>query len=355
MKRVSAREQVQASNVRRSVVWTALITMVPLAGLFSLLVGTSALPLSEVVSVLGGGGSPLARAVLLEARLPVALHAVIVGACLGTAGAAMQGLLRNPLADPYILGISGGAGVGVAGAMLLSSSILLGQAPLPLAAGVGAALALVLLLVLARRMPGGIAGGTTSLLLAGVMLNAFAGSVLLLAHLALAPGQSQRLLFWLMGSLSQHTLSPSDVLALWIPGLVGVALLIWRAQRLNLLGLGVSVARTLGVRWEVERVWLVAGTALAVATAVAYAGLIGFVGLLIPHVARALVGPDHRRLLPASALLGASALLVADSLGRYAFQLWGSMVPAGAVTALVGAPLFLWMLIRGSAQLRGAR
>lgn len=279
-----------------------------------------------------GPEAGMARGILLELRLPRTLAALAAGALLGLAGALVQVLTRNPLADPYILGISSGAAVGALVAIMLGSTVVIQN----LAAALGAAAALLLVLGLSR---GGAQAGHR-LLLTGVVLAAALGAIITLM-LSLAPDlQLRGMLFWLMGDLSA---APAPWAAL--TGLVLLFLLILPAARaLNLLTRGALSAAALGV--DVRRLQLGAYLAAACATALAVltAGTIGFVGLLAPHLARLLVGSDHRLALPGAILVGASLVMAADLLARTVVA--PQQLPAGAILALVGAPLFLILLNR---------
>jgi iron complex transport system permease protein len=284
------------------------------------------------------------RTVLFDVRLPRVLVAAVAGAGLGLVGGAYQALLRNPLAEPYVLGVSGGAAFGATTALALGLSIVgwLGAAVVPLAALGGGVGATALVYLVARRAPRGPSGA--SLLLAGVMVNAVASALITFLKTLAPPTQAQRLMRWLVGFVELQSGPALVAMALYVA--VGSLLLVRDAGRMNLLALGDESAASLGVDVEAleRRVFLAAS--LVVGAIVALTGLIGFVGLIVPHAVRRLVGPDNRRVLPASAL-GGGALLVACDLGsRLAFRLVGDDIPVGAVTALIGVPLFLIILMR---------
>ena len=296
-------------------------------------VGGVSLSLSDLWRGSGDAGET-ARTVA-SLRVPRALLAALVGGSLALAGAALQALLKNPLADPFLLGTSGGAATGAAFAALAGVSPLFS----PGAAFAGALLSSIGVAALARR------GGRLDLhrlLLAGLIANAFF-SALLLGVFSVASAETARtMLFWMMGSLADA--SPGKTAALLPYALAGGAILLVSAGRLNLFAIGEENAAALGVdteRWK--RVVFLAASLLTGA-AVAFAGVIGFVGLLVPHAARTLTGNDQRRLLPLSALLGASLLVGADALSRFAFA--PAELPIGAVTAGLGAPFFAWLLFR---------
>ncbi|MDO9320851.1 MAG: iron chelate uptake ABC transporter family permease subunit [Pseudomonas sp.] len=323
-----------------------------LAFWLSLALGPVSLPLLDTLKAslrllgvpLDGADLQQAELIVGQIRLPRSLLGLAVGAVLALSGVAMQGLFRNPLADPGLVGVSSGAALGAALAIVTGS--LWGGFPealvpylLSLCAFVGGLGVTALVYRLGRH------DGQTSvatMLLAGVALTALAGAAIgLLTYLA-DDATLRTLTFWNMGSLNGASYA-----RLWPLLLVLVLVACWlprRAAALNALLLGESEARHLG--FEVERLKreLVFCTALGVGAAVAAAGLIGFVGLVVPHLLRLLVGPDHRTLLPASALAGASLLLLADLLAR--LLLAPAELPIGIVTALLGAPFFLYLLVR---------
>ncbi len=295
--------------------------------------GSVALTPAEVLSALLGRGDPLAQTVVLELRLPRALAGFATGALLALAGALMQVLLRNPLADPYILGVSGGAAVCALGAIMLG----LGGAWIGGGAFGGALASTLLVFALAHGR-----GGWTParLLLTGVVLAAGWGALISLL-LALGPDTSLRsMLFWLMGDLSR-TAPPWTALAVLA---FGCLLAFPFARQLNILARGELQAGALGVAVRPLNVGLYVLASLLTATAVTLAGAIGFVGLVVPHMLRLVTGTDHRRLLPGSVLLGGSLLMVADTLARTAVA--PQQLPVGVVMALIGVPLFLFLLHR---------
>lgn len=312
------------------------------AVLLSLRLGAVRLGVREVVDGVLGRGDPTAVAIVQRLRLPRSVLAALVGGALGASGAAFQALLRNALAEPYILGVSGGAAVGAVGAIVLGLSAPSG-AGTALAAFAGAALAIVLVLRLAGSV--GEALDTRVLLLSGVVIGAFFNAVILLA-LTFADLESFRAaLFWMMGSVGGATWREIGVLA----ATAGPALLLLMAlaRPLNLLAVGEETAAYLGVRTERVKLLAYGAASLAAAASVAVAGVVGFVGLVVPHVVRILWGADHRFLLPASVLLGATFLVLADALARTAAA--PTELPIGVVTAFVGVPFFLWLLRRRGA------
>lgn len=284
-------------------------------------------------------------AMLLQLRVPRALTAFTVGALLAMAGALMQILLRNPLAEPYVLGVSGGSAAGALLAMLLAASIgLPRQYVAVVGAALGAALAVLLLFGLVgnslRRLPISPLAAGHRLLLTGVMLAAGFGAVITLVLTLAADSQLRGMVFWLMGDLEDSRLLP-------LAALVALAVLIWstwNAPRLNLLARGDSFAQLLGVPVVRLRVATLCAASLATAAAVTMAGTIGFVGLVVPHGLRLLLGNDQRVLLPAAALAGGGGLALADLAARTLVA--PTQLPVGVITALIGVPLFLWLLSR---------
>ncbi|MGB5259815.1 MAG: iron ABC transporter permease, partial [Gammaproteobacteria bacterium] len=284
-----------------------------------------------MLAVLSGGGDGMTRQILLELRWPRSAAAFVTGALLAMAGALMQVLLRNPLADPYVLGISGGAATGA----LLSMLFGLGGWWLQGSAFTGASLSMLLVFGLAR---GSGAWSTHRLLLTGVVVAAGWGAVIAFL-LAISPEQGLRgMLFWLMGDLSGARL-PVIAAVLLTAGLV-IALAIGRS--LNLLTRGELAAQSLGVPVQILRTIIYLLASILTAFAVTLAGSIGFVGLIVPHLLRLAGVRDHRLLLPAAVLLGGSLLVTADTLART--LLAPQQLPVGILTAMVGVPLFLVLL-----------
>ena len=313
-----------------------VLVLLAIGGLASfaaaLAVGSLSLPLPEVMAALLGENPPSAT-IVLDLRLPRALAGFACGGLLALAGALMQVLLRNPLADPYVLGISGGAGVGAMFAILIG----LGMSGINGFAFVGALGAMFIVFGLAH---GDGAWTQTRLLLTGVIVAAGCGAVVALM-LSIAPKHKLRgMLFWLMGDLSQ-TGAPWIALAI-----LGVALLgtMPFARELNLLARGQDTAQALGVNVKRLRFTIYAVASLVTAVAVTSAGSIGFVGLVVPHLVRLAIGNDQRLLLPASVLAGGTMLTLADTLARTIVA--PQQLPVGVLTALIGVPVFLFLLAR---------
>ncbi len=287
-------------------------------------------------------------AILWQLRLPRAALAAIVGAALAASGCTLQGLTRNPLADPFVLGVSGGAGLGATLALALGleslgrgsalEGVIAVSAPAALAL-VGALGATALVLALGRAAGGGSMHGT---LLAGVIFNAFALAAITFTKTLAAPDRLGDILYWLAGAITYER--PSTLFA--AGAFEALALLVmWALSgRLNLLLLGDEDAAALGVAVERTRMALLVAASLAVAAAVALAGLVGFVGLIVPHVLRLVLGADQRLLVPASAIGGAVFLMLSDLAARLLFRAFGAEPPVGVVTALLGGPLFLILL-----------
>lgn len=303
----------------------------------SLTVGRAPLDVGSALAQWWRGEATLATLVLIELRLPRTLLAILVGASLGLAGAALQGLLRNPLAEPGIIGVSACAALGAVIAFYSGLSLTAPLA-LPLAGIAGALVAVVLLYALAGRE-----ASTLTLILAGVAINGFAGAATALAlNLAPNPFAVTEIVFWMMGSLTDRSLSHLLLAAPLM--IVGWALLLSSGRALDALTLGEDTAASLGVRLSRLRFMLVLGTALAVGSGVAVTGAVGFVGLVAPHLLRPFVAHQPSRLLMASALAGAVLVLAADIAIRLIST--GPELKLGVVTALIGAPFFLVLVMR---------
>ena len=310
----------------------SLLTLISL--LLALSLGNVPLGLTETLAALFGRGEGMAVEVVRSLRLPRALAGLACGGLLAVSGALLQVLLRNPLADPYVLGISGGASVGALLVMLLG---LTGGIGVGAAAFCGALAAMFMVFGLAH----GNGGWTqTRLLLTGVIVAAGCGAAVALM-LSIAPDYKLHgMLFWLMGDLSQAG-NPA-------PGLGALALIVLVtlpfARELNLLARNADLAQTLGVEISRLRLAVYVIASLATATAVTQVGSVGFIGLIVPHLTRLAVGNDQRILLPASALAGGSLLVVADTLARTLIA--PQQLPVGVLTALIGVPVFLFLLSR---------
>ena len=324
--------------------WPVLGLAAAASVLLALAVGSVSVAPSDFVATLFGNGNPAAHEVVWQLRAPRAIAGFAVGAGLALAGALLQGLLRNPLADPYVLGVSGGAAVGALGAIALG----LPTGMVQVGAALGAVATLGLLFALARRAlfrrdAVDSEQATTGVLLTGVMIASFAAALLSLA-LSLAPDSRLRtMVFWLLGDLAGATDVRSALIALAVTA-IAFALAIRHAAALNLLVRGDLLAFTQGVRVVRTRRVLVIVAAVATGAAVTLAGAVGFVGFVAPHVMRLVFGNDQRVLLPASTVAGGTLVVLADTVARSAFA--PLQLPVGVLTALIGVPVFLWLLAR---------
>ncbi|MEU6287587.1 FecCD family ABC transporter permease [Streptomyces sp. NPDC005047] len=335
-------------RTRRTTAWlltagltAALLVLVPVAA------GTGAypVPLGDVLGSLlhrtGLGGTELdrvAESVLWNVRFPRIVLALLVGASLGCAGALMQGVFGNPLAEPGVIGVSSGAAVGAVGAIAFGLNFL-GNWTVSVFAFVSGLITVLVVYAMSR------AGGRTevvTLILTGIAVNAFAGALIGLFLFFADTAAVNQITFWQLGSLAQATWP--KVLAVLPCAALGLGLAPLYARRLDLLALGERPARHLGVEVERLRIVLVLVIALLTAAAVSVAGVIGFVGLVVPHLLRMIAGPGHRFLIPGSALLGALVLLAADLAARTVAE--PAELPLGVLTALLGSPFFFWLLRR---------
>ena len=327
----------RAAIVRPVLVAAAVLVV---AAVLATLLGSESASIVRAIAEPGG----LDRVLLFEVRLPRIALGAIAGAGLSIVGASFQALLRNPLAEPFVLGVSGGSAFGatVAIALGVGTATWLGAALVPASALAGGLAATLLVYTIARRSEHGSSG--TSILLAGVMVNAIAAALVTFLKVFVGPGRAQQLLRWLTGFVDLPTASSLVATAIYVG--VGSAVLLSDAARMNLLALGDDTAGTLGVdvRALTRRTFF--ACSCIVGAIVALTGLIGFVGLVVPHALRRMIGPDHRALLPASMLAGAAMVLLCDLASRLLFRALGTEPPVGAVTAMIGGPVFLAMLAR---------
>jgi len=294
-------------------------------------------------ALIGGTGSGADVDIVRGIRLPRLAIGMLVGASLATSGVIFQALLRNPLADPFILGVSGGAALGGIAMMSFGATIGLGYAAVPPAAFAGSLLTTLLLYLIAGR---GSRVSANALLLTGVVFNAFASAAIVFLASLSGLMEGSRIFVWLIGNLSVVRLDLSPWLAVFLG--LGLTAAIGLSRGLNLMALGDEAAEQLGVEIELYKRVLLIATSLMVGAAVSVSGLIGFVGLIIPHLLRLVIGPDHRLLVPAAAIAGAAFLVLCDTVART--LLAGRELPVGAITALVGGPLFLYLLRRSQAR-----
>jgi iron complex transport system permease protein len=326
-------------NKKAWLLWLAAALLPLLLVVVSLNIGTYHIPLRDVWRTFAGlGGGPGAgpeadayRDILFRIRLPRLVLALAVGASLSVSGAALQAVFRNPLVNEYILGISFGAAFGAAVSVIFLSRAV----PPQFAAFVSGCAAVLLVFVVAGRS----LAQPVSLLLAGIIIAALFQALLSLVQFLANPYALQAIIFWLMGSLAEAGWKD---LAVSLPIMaVGVVVLLLLRWRLNVLSLGDEEAQGLGINVRREKIMVVLAATLATAAATAAAGVIGWVGLIVPHLVRMMAGPDNRRVLPLSALFGASLMLLADDAARGAASF---EIPIGILTSVIGIPFFIFLL-----------
>ena len=313
------------------------------AMLLSIAVGSVFLSPQEMWSSLTGNGAEITNSILWKIRLPRTVLVALTGAALGVSGASYQGLFRNPLADPYLIGVASGAGLGAVIAMSIQWPYSFwGLMAIPLAAFAMGLLTVLVVYAIARI---GHTVPTTNLILAGVAISSFATSLTSFLMLR-SNDEVRRALGWLLGgSIQTGWLSVLAVLPFLA---VGIAVLLVSGHALNLLQFGDDQAQQLGLHVTRTRTIILVAASLVTAAAVSFSGIIGFIGLIVPHVIRLWLGADYRRLLPLSLIGGAVALLIADVLARVVLA--PQEIPVGIITALAGAPFFLWVLRRSKNQ-----
>jgi len=291
---------------------------------------------SMQVLLMDKSAGSVTEAIIRQIRLPRVMLAALVGAALSLGGLVFQALLRNPLAEPYILGISGGSAIGAIFGIILGFSYFPGVSLLAFTGS------LVTLLLLLAMSPGQTLFKKDSLLLSGVMVNAFCSAVIMLLISMTRDARLHNIIFWLMGDLSSADIGKVGILAaILLPCFI---LLFWLSNIMNLLLMGKDMAQTMGVNIKIVTFTLLVVTSLMVSATVSYCGLIGFVGLVIPHLFRIILGSDHRILVPACVLGGGAYMVFCDLLAK-TLPSQGEM-PAGVITALIGAPLFIYLLKR---------
>jgi iron complex transport system permease protein len=319
--------------------------LLPVVALLSLTVGTVSISWVEALrAVVGSSSATQIDTILFDIRLPRILLAIFVGAVLASTGAVMQGLFRNPLADPSLIGVSSGASVGaslmiVTAGGFIQGSALVGLSLVSIGAFVGGFTATLLVYRLATS---GMGTSVTTMLLAGIAIGALAGALNSLLSYFSDNDMLRQISLWQMGNLSG-----ASWLKVFIMGVVAVLLMSLfprDSKALNALLLGESEARHLGINVQRVKRRLIVLTALGVGVSVAVAGLVGFVGLIMPHIIRLMIGPDHRWLIPASGLAGAVLLVIADSLARVVVT--PAELPTGILTAILGAPFFVVLLLQ---------
>lgn len=340
---------IQNNNIKQSILFTLLIIILLVSFVFGISIGAVSIPPSEVVRILFShipgfdsylmAGLPEHETIIMTLRFPRVVIAAMVGAGLALAGATFQGLFRNPMADPYVIGVSSGAALGAVCSILVQS---LWDIPIrfgiPAFAFAFAVVTIFLVYSLAR------VGGKVpvmTLLLSGIAVNSLL-SALVSFCMFFSGNQLHQVVFWLLGGFSGRGW---DYVYIFLPyGVVGSTVIFIYARELNAMLLGEEPAQHLGIEVEQVKRRLLIAAALLTGACVSVSGLIGFVGLVIPHIVRMLFGPDHRTLLPAVALIGAAFLLVADVLARVVIA--PGELPVGIVTALVGGPFFIYLLRR---------
>lgn len=324
-------------STRYAILMAGLAAVVAVLFVASLLIGPAAIGLGDSLAALFRGEGEMVTLVMREVRLPRAILGVLVGAALGLSGAAMQGLLRNPLAEPGLIGTSASAALGAVISIQTGLSAAFVWA-LPGAALLGALISVGLILLLA-----GSRGTTLTIILAGIGISALAGALTsLVLNLSPNPFAASEIMFWMMGSLADRSMVHVGIAAPLI--VLGGLITLSRARAIDALTLGEDAAASMGVNIRALRLWLILGTAALVGAATAVAGAIGFVGLVVPHLLRRAVGARPARLLPASALGGGAVVLAADIAVRLIAP--DRDLKLGVLTAIVGAPFFLHLILR---------
>jgi iron complex transport system permease protein len=322
------------------------LLFVGLALLLSVALGSVFIPPLDLLKSVFGQ-APLAATqstIVYDIRLPHTVLVALTGAALAGSGAAYQGLFRNPLADPYLIGVASGAGLGAVIVMARNwPTTSLGFYSIPAAAFIGALATVALVYSIAKI---GKTVPVTTLILAGVAVSSFATAISSFLMLY-SESELRRALSWLLGGAALSGWPPVIAVLPYVS--IGLGVLLFSGHQLNVLQLGEEQAQQLGLPVERVKVILIVAASLAAAAAVAFSGMIGFIGLIVPHALRLVWGGDHRRLLPLSMLGGATALLLADILARMIFS--PEVLPVGILTALAGVPFFLWLLRRAKAQM----
>ncbi len=300
--------------------------------------GTVPLTIQQLIDVIRGQGGAMETSIITTLRAPRVLLALLVGGALGMSGTAMQGTMRNPLAEPYLLGVSGGAAVGAVLSIMLNIPTIL----IPLAAFVGSTVAVIFALLVARGASGSARVDPRTLLMAGVVVGAFANAIIMIVLANLPPNAVRGAIWWMMGSVGDATWTTVWSLAIYFG--IGAALLTFYARDIDALTLGEDAAAALGVDVEraSRRVFLI--SALLAAATVAAAGLVGFVGLMVPHIVKSAGVTRHRPMLAAAAIVGGTLVVFSDLIARIALP--PAELPLGAVTAVLGVPFFLLQLRR---------
>lgn len=325
-------------KVRIFSIFTLVIILFLILFFLALSLGTVFIPFRQIISILFNSEIDNTLAIIIkQIRLPRILLSFLVGSGLAVAGVIFQGIIRNPMVDPYIIGVSAGAGTGVTIAIVFNLSIsFLNLSTLPLLAFLGALITVFIVYNLARvnnKFP------VSTFLLAGVAMG-FLLNAIMSFLMVLGTNDLHKVIYWLMGSLASGGWSELKIVLPYY--LIGLIIIIFYLKDLNLILLGEENAQYLGVNVERVKTILISAATLVTAAVVSVSGIIGFIGLIIPHISRMLIGPDHRKLLPLSFLFGGIFLLICDTLAR--FLLAPLEIPVGIITALAGGPYFIYLL-----------
>ncbi|WP_144460148.1 FecCD family ABC transporter permease [Siminovitchia fortis] len=331
------------------VAYSAAIIFMVAAILAAISIGSVRVPVEDIVSIIAGKAlpflnekqvDPMFANIVMKVRLPRVVLAGLVGASLAIAGAAFQGLLRNPLADPYTLGVSSGASVGAVVTLFYQISLpLAGIYTLPLLSIVFAFITIIIVLFFARSIDRSMKVET--IILTGIIFSSFLGALISLM-IALSGEELRQIIGWLLGSVSMRGWSYVQIILPFL--VIGSLVLLLNSRELNAIAFGEERAQYLGVNVPARKFAVLASSSMITGAAVAVSGTIGFVGLVIPHLTRILWGPDHKHLLPLSMLIGAGFLILADLAARIVIE--PAELPIGVITALIGAPVFAFILLR---------
>ncbi|MBT2681292.1 iron ABC transporter permease [Bacillus sp. ISL-35] len=332
-------------------------TFLIISMLLGISIGTVSIPVPAIIKIIGAeifriqgqGIDPMHASIVMEIRLPRILLAGLVGASLAIAGAAFQGLLRNPLADPYTLGISSGASIGAVVTLFLGLSLpLIGAFTLPVLSILFAFATVLFVLFFARKVDRLLRVET--IILTGIILSSFLGSFISLM-IALSGEELRQIIGWLLGSVSMRGWEYIKIIFPFF--VIGLVILLANTRELNAMSFGEERAQHLGVNVERRKLLILLSGSLLTGSAVAVSGTIGFVGLVIPHLTRTVWGPDHRHLLPLSVLIGGGFLILADLISRTIIA--PSELPIGVITALIGAPVFAFILMKNRRERSAGR
>lgn len=332
MAALAAKDTIKRLAKRRILILLVLAVLACFGGIISIMKGSVNVPLNEIIAAMTGGSAGMHQQIIMNIRLPRTIVAGLVGVNLALSGAILQAVMKNPLADPHIIGISAGAGIMGIFIMLLFPDLSWLITPAAFAGAMGAA---ILIYILAWK--NGIQ--PIRIILAGVAVSAFLGAGIS-ALMIIYSDRVHSALMWMVGGLSAR--SWPQVMLIWPYTLAGMIFTLLAARHLNILQLGDELAKGLGLRVERTRLILTAAAALLAASAVSVVGLLGFVGLIVPHAARLMIGSDYRYLLPATIFLGAATVMLSDTFARVAFA--PVELPVGIIMAAIGAPFFLFLL-----------